>query len=469
MDLDTRRAAQPALTDMAGKQPGFSRKAVAGWLLFDWAAQPVHTLVTTFVFAPYFASTLAPTPAAGQALWGYATAAAGLTIALLAPLLGSIADRTGARKRWVCAFSVPLVLGCLLLWFAVPGGQHAVPIALFGFVLATIGVEFATVFNNAMMSDLVPSSRLGRLSGSGWALGYVGGLVSLVIALGLMAANPETGNTLFGLEPILDLDPTTRDGDRASGPFSALWYIIFVLPLFLFTPDTPRGTPLQLAVASGLVDLAAALGKLRRDAAMLIFLVANMIYKDGLVALFAFGGIYAAGVLDWGSIEIGTFGILLTVTGTAGAALGGWLDDRFGPRPVIAGALILLIVCGLGLVSVDKSSVFFVVDVASSAGGGPFSTLPERVFLVLGGVIGGAAGPLQSASRTLLVRLAPPAELTSHFGLFALSGKLTSFLAPMAVGIVTDVTSSQKAGISVILIFFSAGLLLLLQMRSPRA
>ena len=193
MDLDTRRAAQPALTDMAGKQPGFSRKAVAGWLLFDWAAQPVHTLVTTFVFAPYFASTLAPTPAAGQALWGYATAAAGLTIALLAPLLGSIADRTGARKRWVCAFSVPLVLGCLLLWFAVPGGQHAVPIALFGFVLATIGVEFATVFNNAMMSDLVPSSRLGRLSGSGWALGYVGGLVSLVIALGLMAANPETG------------------------------------------------------------------------------------------------------------------------------------------------------------------------------------------------------------------------------------------------------------------------------------
>src|SRR5690606_25674630 len=145
MDLDPTRAALPVMPDTTDSQPGVSSRAVAGWLLFDWAAQPVHTLVTTFVFAPYFASALAPTPAAGQALWGYATAAAGLTIALLAPLLGSIADRTGARKRWICAFSVPLVLGCLLLWFAEPGGSHAVPIALIGFALATIGVEFATV------------------------------------------------------------------------------------------------------------------------------------------------------------------------------------------------------------------------------------------------------------------------------------------------------------------------------------
>ncbi|WP_306030817.1 MFS transporter [Stappia sp. MMSF_3263] len=468
---DTVAAARRTGQDDGAGQPAPVRgRAVASWLFFDWAAQPFFTLVTTFVFAPYFASALAATPAEGQALWGYATAAAGLAIALLAPVLGAIADRTGARKPWIAAFSLPLLAGSAVLWLAVPGEPWSIAIALAGFALATLGVEFATVFTNAMMPDLVPRARLGRLSGNGWALGYAGGLVSLVIALGLMAASPATGLTLLGLEPVFGLDPATRAGDRASGPFSALWYLVFVLPLFFFVPDVPRrAVPLAGAVRQGLRDLAATLRQARANRQVMTFLIANMVYKDGLVALFAFGGIYAGGVLGWSSIEIGIFGILLTVTGTFGAVVGGRLDDRLGPKPVISGALVVLILCGLGLVSVDRDTVFFVIDVAPpAAGAGLFSTLPEQVFLVLGGFLGAAAGPLQAASRTLLVHLSPPAGLTQYFGLFALSGKVTSFLAPLSVGLVTAATASQAAGMAVILVFFSAGLMLLSRVDGTR-
>lgn len=441
------------------------RSAVVSWALFDWAAQPFFTLVTTFVFAPYFASALADTPAEGQTLWGYATAAGGLAIALLAPLLGAIADATGHRKPWIFAFSIPFVLACWALWFAAPDAPNAILIALVAFAIGTIAIEFATVFNNAMMPDLVPGNRIGRLSGAGWATGYAGGLVSLVLALGFLAADPDSGRTLLGFEPSFGLDVSAREGDRAAGPFSALWYVIFVLPLFFLVPDTPKKAGLGPAIRKGLSGLMESFRHARQNRQVFLFLIANMAYKDGLVALFAFGGIYAAGQLGWGSIQIGTFGIVLTITGTAGAILGGWMDDRLGPKTVILAALSLLIVCGIGLISVDRDTVLFVVPVAEAQPGTLFGSLPEQMFLVLGALIGVAAGPLQSASRSLLIRLAPKQQITQFFGLLALSGKVTSFLAPLAVSLVTFATASQAAGVSVILAFFLVGAAVLTQVR----
>jgi len=317
-----------------------------------------------------------------------------------------------------------------------------------------------------MMPDVVPPKQIGRLSGAGWAVGYAGGLVSLVLALGFLAADPESGRTLLGFEPLFGLDASTQEGDRASGPFSALWYLLFVLPLFLLVPDAPKKASLGPAIRQGLAGLADSLRHARENRQVFVFLIANMAYKDGLVALFAFGGIYAAGQLGWGSIQIGTFGILLTITGTAGAVLGGWMDDKFGPKLVVLAALSLLIVCGIGLVSVDRDTILFVVSVPP-AEGGMFSSLPEQMFLVLGGLIGVAAGPLQSASRSLLVRLAPKEKMTQFFGLLALSGKVTSFLAPLTVGLVTAITQSQAAGMSAILAFFLVGAALLTRVRQP--
>ncbi|NGX96985.1 MAG: MFS transporter, partial [Candidatus Afipia apatlaquensis] len=271
------------------------RSAVFGWILFDWAAQPYFTLITTFVFAPYFASRVASDPVAGQSSWGYATAAAGLVIALLSPVLGAIADAGGRRKPWIAAFGMLLVIGSSLMWIGKPGDPSIIVPLLIAYGIATIGVEFATVFNNAMMPTLVPPERIGRLSGTGWATGYVGGILSLILVLGFMAANPVTGKTLFGLTPIFGLDPATFQGDRLTGPLTAVWFVIFVLPMFLFTPDHAAKTPARGAVREGLRELRETLVRLPKTPSMLAFLIANMIYMDGLVSLFAFGGIYAAG------------------------------------------------------------------------------------------------------------------------------------------------------------------------------
>jgi len=445
------------------------RKAIVSWALFDWAAQPFFTLITTFVFAPYFATTLAPTPEAGQSLWGYATAAAGLGVAVLAPVLGSVADATGHRKRWIFCCSIPFFLCCWAFWYAAPETPQGVLIALLAFGIGTLSIEIATVFNNAMMPYLVPPSHIGRLSSFGWALGYASGLVSLVIVLGFLAANPETGTTLLGLVPLFGLDSASWEGDRAAGPFSALWYVVFVLPMFFFVPDRTAGNAIGPAVRQGLSELRRSLGHARSNRNIFLFLLANMVFKDGLVALFAFGGIYAAGQLGWGAIQIGSFGIILTITGTLGLIVSGRMDDRFGPKLVIVFSLIVLMICGLGMISVDQTTVFFVIKTPAAVEGELFASLPEQVFITLGAIIGAVSGPLQAACRSLLIQLAPRDQITQYFGLLALSGKVTSFLAPLTVALVTAATASQPAGMSVILVFFAAGLGLLFMVKEKRA
>ena len=451
---------------MAGAQRSYpTRAAVVSWIFFDWAAQPYFTLITTFVFAPYFATSVAPNPAAGQSLWAFAMAAAGLAIALLSPVLGAIADAAGRRKPWIAGFGAVLVLASCTLWIGKPGDEAVIPLLLTAVALASVGAEFATVFNNAMMPTLVPPERIGRLSGTGWATGYVGGIVSLIIVLGFLAANPGTGRTLLGFAPLFGLDPATHQGDRAAGPLTGLWFIIFVTPMFLFTPDYPAKRPLRSALREGLSELKQSIKSLPRQKSLAAFLLANMIYTDGLVSLFAFGGIYAAGTFGWHTIQIGTFGIMLAIAGALGAWLGGKLDDRLGPKRVIAGSLLVLLLSVAAILLVDKDSVLFVKTAPAQAGAALFSSAAERAYLVLGCLIGAAGGPLQAASRTMLIQLAPKDRIAQYFGLFALTGKVTSFIGPLLIGTVTAVTASQKAGMAVLVVLFVAGLGLLMRVR----
>lgn len=441
------------------------RRAVVSWMFFDWAAQPYFSLITTFVFAPYFATRVATDAATGQSLWGFATAAAGLVIALMSPVLGAIADASGRRKPWIAGFGAIFVIGACIMWIGKPGDPAVILPLLLAYGFATIGVEFATVFNNAMMPTLVPPDRIGRLSGSGWALGYIGGILSLIVVLGFMAANPASGKTLFGLTPILGLDPTLFEGDRISGPLSGLWFAIFVLPMFLLTPDFPARVSAGSAVRVGLANLGRTLRELPQHKSMLAFLIANMIYTDGLVSLFAFGGIYAAGTFGWNTIQIGTFGIVLALAGTVGAFLGGRLDDALGPKRVIAGSLLLLLLAVIAILLIDKQTILFMAVTPPQPNGGLFAAPAEKAYLLLGCLIGMAGGPLQAASRTLLIRLAPRDRIAQFFGLFALTGKVTSFIGPLLIGLVTALTASQKAGMAVLVVFFVTGLGLLARVR----
>src|SRR5258705_5074333 len=366
-------------TDITIKYP--PRAAVVSWIFFDWAAQPYFTLITTFVFAPYFAGFVAPTRASGQSLWGFDTAAAGLMIALMSPILGAIADASGRRKPWIAGFGCLLVIGSSLMWFGKPGDPSIIPALLLSYAIASVGVEFATVFNNAMMPTLVPPEKIGRLSGTGWATGYVGGILSLILVLGFLAANPETGRTLFGFMPLFGLDPVTHQGDRITGPLTGIWFVIFVLPMFLLTPDYPAKRPVREALREGLTELRQTLGELPKRKSLAAFLLANMIYTDGLVSLFAFGGIYAAGTFGWNTIQIGSFGILLAIAGTFGAWLGGKLDDSLGPKLVITGSMLILLLSIVAILLVDKDSILFIPVAPPVPGGALFSGSAERAYL----------------------------------------------------------------------------------------
>ncbi len=458
-------------------------KARISWMLFDWASQPYYTLVQTFLFAPYFANAVVENAACGsliaagsekaacgQALWGYAAAVAGLLIALLSPLLGAAADGRGARKPWMAALSLVFLAGLTALWSATPAANFSViGLVLLGFIAATLAAELMAVMSNAIMVGLVPQRELGRLSGNGWAVGYFGGLASLIVIVGLLAPLPGETTTLFGLDPILRLDAGAREGDRITGPFAAVWFALFVIPFFLFVPDR-RAPSAAASRRSTWAELRDTIGELPARPNLLTFLVARMIYTDGLTAIFTFGGIYGASVFDWGQSELGVFGIVLTLVGAFGALSGGWLDDKLGPKNVIIGALAILAVGAIGILSIDKTHIFFTTEVAmKTQGSAAFSSAGERAFLAFAILLGFVAAPIQAASRSLLARLAPADKITQYFGLFAFSGKVTAFAAPLLVAFVTQQTGSLRIGMAVLLAFIIIGGAMMLFVRTSES
>ncbi len=428
-----------------------ARRRIWGWYFFDWASQPYNTLLITFIFGPYVAQVLGDGTRA-QAAWGFGIGAAGVVTAGLAPLLGTIADRSGRRLPWIWGFSCLYVLGSAALWFASPDDFDLVrTLVLFG--IGLIGMEFATIFTNAMLPDLAPGDRIGGLSGSGWAFGYLGGLVALVLVLVFLAEDPATGTTLIGIEPVFGLDPATRQGTRFVGPFTALWYVLFMVPFVLWVKE-PRRPRRPLAIGAAMADLGRTIRRLPATPSRLAFLAASMLYRDGLAGAYALGAIFAAGILDWSVVETGTFGIIAVISGALFAWLGGRADARFGPLPVIVWSIVCLILAVLLAMGVSRETV---LGLPQSAG----SQLPDMIFLGIGATIGGAGGALQAASRTMMVRQADPGRMTEGFGLYALSGKATSFVAPLAIGAATAATGSQHWGIAPLIVLFAAGLILL--------
>lgn len=432
------------------------RKRIWGWFFFDWASQPYNTLILTFIFGPYIAELLGSGSDA-QAAWGFGVAAAGVIIAICAPILGAIADTGGSRMKWIWVFSVMYVVGAAGVWIADPSDFNLILVlVLFG--LGLIGMEFATVFTNSMLPDLGTKEEIGSISGNGWAFGYVGGLFALVIMLLLFAESATTGKTMLGIDPLFGLDAAAREGTRFVGPLTAIWYIVFMIPFFLWVRDPRAVKAPKGAVKAALGDLGRTIKSLPGRTSLFAYLGSSMFYRDGLNGMYVFGGIYAAGVLGWSVIDTGIFGILAIITGAIFAWLGGRADKAYGPKPVIAVCIIVLTLVAISIVFVSRSSVFGVaVDEASR--------LPDIAFYVLGALIGAAGGALQSASRTMMVHQADPARITEAFGLYALSGKATSFLAPFLIGVVTLATGSQQIGVTPLIGLFLVGLIMLFWVR----
>jgi len=428
-------------------------KRLWGWFFFDWASQPYNTLLITFIFAPYIKELIGDGVQA-QAAWGFGIGAGGVIIALLAPVLGAMADHSGNRLAWIKMFSAMYVIGAFGLWWAMPHDFNLVAILIL-FVIGMIGMEFATIFTNSMLPDLGTREEIGRISGNGWAFGYLGGLSALIIMLAFFAESGTTGKTMIGLDPLFGLDARTREGTRFVGPLTGFWYLLFMAPFFMWVKDPKPAVSTPGAVKRALASVWGTLSRLPNTPSLFSYLGASMFYRDALNGMYFFGGIYAAGVLEWTVVDVGVFGIIAIISGAIFAWLGGYVDQRMGPKPVIMGCIIVLAFVAVSIIFVSRDSVYGVAV-------GPRSTLPDVTFYIFGALIGAAGGIIQSASRTMMVFQARPGQMVEAFGLYGLAGKATSFIAPISIGIVTAMTGSQQIGVTPLIVLFAMGFLLLL-------
>ncbi len=409
------------------------RLAVASWCLYDWAYGAFNVVVSTFVFATYYVRAVAPDPATGTAQWAGAQAVAGIVVAALAAPLGAIADLSGRKRPVLALFTAIMALATAALWFVRPMPSD-VTLALCLVVVATVSYELATVFYNAMLPDVASPGRIGRLSGIAWSMGYGGGLCCLVLCLVLLI-DPRP--------PPFGLDVARAENVRAASVLASAWLVLFGWPVLLFVPDRGARRPWAAATRQGLMELRRVVLAAAAEPPLVRFLLARMLYTDGLTTLFAFGGIYAAGQFGMDAHDTLLLGILLNVSAGIGAAGFALVEDRIGAQRTVLIALAALVLLGGALLATSDRMTFW----ALAAGLGVF------------------VGPAQAASRSLMARIAPAAERNAHFGLFALSGRVTGFLGPAALGIVTAATGSQRAGMLVILVLLASGALLLAAVR----
>ncbi|MFZ5749598.1 MAG: MFS transporter [Pseudomonadota bacterium] len=440
-----------------------ARKRIWGWWFFDWASQPYNTLLLTFAFGPYFAEVARQyfegqglgaeaAKAASQAYWTATQTVTGIIIAVLAPVLGVIADGRGRKMPWIWAFSAMYVIGAFLLWRLVPG-TPTLFWAAFWFGLGFVGMELATNFTNALMPSLASHDEMGKVSGTGFAFGYLGGVLALFIFLLFFAESAATGKTLIGLSPAFGLDPATREGTRSVGPFTALWYIVFMVPFFLWVREPAVKTAQSLGAS--LAGLGRAIRALKRRPSLLAFLVSSMFYRDALNATYALGGAFASNVMGWTVIQSGVFGIVAAIAATFASWAGGKLDSSVGPKPVIAVAVAALTATIIVMMNLTPTTFFGHVL-------GDGSSLPDMIFYGCGVMIGAAGGIAQAASRTLMVFHTDERDAAGDFGFYGLSGKATAFLAPGLITIATTATGSARLGIAPLVGLFLIGLVLLL-------
>ncbi|MAF68940.1 MAG: MFS transporter [Micavibrio sp.] len=417
-------------------------KKIFSWALYDWGNSAFSAIILTFVFSIYFSKSVMGDDITGGALWGYAISASGLGIALLAPFLGAIADYGGRTRRWIGWLTLISCLATAGLFILTPDAPlMTIGIGLVCLIIAVLSLELALVFYNAQLTVIAPKDRIGRISGWGWALGYGGGLTALVLALVFLTGLGEN------FKPLLGVSEDNALNIRATAILVALWMGIFTLPLLFATPDLPsREADTKRAIRLGIKELWNTLKSVKKHRNIVRFLIASALYKDGLATLFALGGVYAAAVYDMALTDILVFAIGLNVTAGLGAFAFSFIDDKAGSKATIMISLIGLILSGtVALFAPDKTS-----------------------FILISLCLGLFIGPTQAASRTYIARLSPPEITTQIYGLYAFSGKAIAFLGPLSYGLFIQIWDTHKAGLSSILIFWSAGLALLTLVKDKR-
>ena len=427
------------------KQP-YSKLTVFSWSMYDFANQPFTTLIVTFIYGTFFTTVIAENEIVGTVLWSRGIAITALFVAFLSPIMGAIADKGGYRKLYLIFWTWVSISGALLLWFP---SQGQVIFALTAFIIGNVGFEMGGVFCNAFLPDIAPKEKIGRVSGYGWSFGYVGGLIALILGL-VLFINPEV--------PLFNLSKETYEHIRATNIMVAIWFAVFCIPTFIFVRQgrvdiSEKG----MVVKDSIAQLINTFRNIRQYKELTRFLIARLFYNDGLVTVFAFGGIYAAGTFGFTMQEIFLFAIILNITAGIGAFLMGFLDDIIGGKRTIQISNIGLIIAALIAVFSPNRDLFEL----SVPFVGQLIITGKTFFWLAGILIGIFSGPNQSASRSLMARFIPKQKENEFFGFFAFSGKATAFAGPFLLGYLTLAFGSQRYGIAVVLAFLVIGSLLL--------
>ncbi len=420
---------------MSFELPPVTRKSVFSWCLYDWANTAFGTVIITFIYSVYFTRAVIGDETAGAAQWSFAIGLSGIVIAILGPVLGAVADHAGNRKKWVFWFSMLCIIPTALLVFGEPVNTPSnVLFILVCVILANIGYEMAQVFYNAMLPHVAPPGKIGRVSGWAWGLGYLGGLLALLITMvGLIGIGP--------MEPIFGVSGQDSLNVRSSAVLAAVWFVAFMIPLYVFTRDIERAPkPIGQAAEEGMNQLLSLLKNARGHKNLMTYLIGSAFYRDGLTTLFAIGGVYAAGQFGMDFQEILIFAIGLNVTAGLGAFAFASMDDKIGSKPTVIISLFCLVLTGLAILMIHD----------------------KHVFIGLALALGIFIGPVQAASRTLAGRLAPPGMITQTYGLYALTGKSVSFMGPLAYASAVTIFGTQQAGMMSIIVFWLIGLICML-------
>ena len=413
------------------------RKEIWSWCFYDFGNSAFTTLVITFIYSTYFTKAIAENEIDGTYLWSQAIAITAVIVSLLSPILGAIADKGGYRKIFLTLTTYMSIGATALLFFPIKG---QILFALILVVIANVNFELGGVFYNAYLPEIVSRKKIGRISGIGWGAGYLGGLLAMLVAMiGFVSADV----------PWFGLNIDTGEHIRGTNVLVAAWFFIFTLPAILYLKEkkVESANRIGIVVLNSIQALKKTFQEIKIYKNTVRFLISRLIYNDGLVTIFAFGAIYASGTFGFTFNEIMIFGIVLNIAAGSGAFLMGYIDDMIGGKLTIQISLIGLMIAVLLAVFANSKLLFWVSGI----------------------IVGLFAGPNQSASRSLMGRLTPPDKINEFYGFFAFSGKLTSFLGPMLLGIFTKYFSSQRYGVAVVFIFFFVGFLLMRNVNEPDA
>tara|TARA_B100001250_G_scaffold77103_2_gene63219 strand:+ start:69 stop:1325 length:1257 start_codon:yes stop_codon:yes gene_type:complete len=396
-----------------------NRREVFSWSLYDFANQPFTTIIVTFIYSAFFVKVIADNEQIGTTMWANAISITAIVVAVLSPLLGAIADSGGYRKFFLIFFTWICAISSMLLYFPQSGDVF---LALTLFVIANISFEMGTVFCNSYLSDLSEKENTGSISGFAWGLGFLGGLLALFLSLFLF---PELNSI----------------GIRKINILVGVWFLFFSIPTFIFLKDRKKEKFRSAHVLTSFSKIKRTLKSLSEYKVISQFLIARLFFNDALITIFALGGVYAVGVLDFSFNEVMQLGIVLNLAAGLGSFIFGYLEDKMGVSKVINITLLVLILATL---------------IAIYA---PETNYAKELFWFAGVLIGLMVGPNQSCSRSLMSQLTPKEKLNEFFGFFALTGKATSFIGPLLFGIVTSIYSQQIA-LWVVVILFVIGLFL---------